>query len=86
MGVKDGRPRGGEGLEPGVAAGSRAVTNALREEAEREWAASDRKAAKGRTRAPAGARRRGDAPERDAEIRRPKGERGPVKRGGRKTK
>jgi hypothetical protein len=87
MGVKHGRPRAGQGLEPGVAAGSKSVTNALREEAERDWAESDRKTAKGLRRRQAGAKRRREASERDAEIRRLKGKLDQTKRGrGRKAK
>ncbi len=51
-----------------TAAGRKAATNALREEAERSWAESDRKAMTGRGRTQARAGRRRVARERDAEI------------------
>jgi hypothetical protein len=68
MGVKKSRPPGKEGLEPDLAAGVNSASDALRQEAERDWAESDRKAAKGRRRTRVGAKRRGEAQARDAEI------------------
>jgi hypothetical protein len=64
----------GKGLIQGrlTPAGRAAATNALRQEAERGWAESDRKNAKGRQRSKAPSRSTGKK-ERDAEIGRPKG-------------
>ena len=58
------------GLDPGTASGRRSASDALRQEAERGWAESDRKAAKGRLRMQARIKGRGKARERDAEIQR----------------
>jgi hypothetical protein len=57
-----------EGREARVAAGRTAGTKALQEEAERSWAVSDEKAAKGRRRSEANAKRHGEARGRGAEI------------------
>jgi hypothetical protein len=62
-----------EGREARTAAGRTAGTKALQEEAERGWAVSDEKAAKGRRRSQANAKRRGEARGRDAEISRLRG-------------
>jgi hypothetical protein len=64
----------GKGLIQGrlTPAGRAAATNALRQEAERGWAESDRKNAKGRQRLKAPAASTGEK-ERDAEIGRLKG-------------
>jgi hypothetical protein len=62
-----------EGREARTAADRTAGTKALQEEAERSWAVSDEKAAKGRRRSEANARRRGAARGRDAEISRLRG-------------
>ncbi len=51
----------------------RTATDALREEAERNWAEADRTAARGERRTQARAKRRGEARDRDAEIQRLKG-------------
>ena len=72
MGVKKGRPPGKSGLAPDLPAGVNSVSDALRQEAERDWADSDRKAAKGLRRTRAGAKRREEALARDAEIKRVK--------------
>ena len=68
------RNSAGIGSRPGKAAGRKAATDALRQEAERAWAESDVKAARGRRRTEAKVKRRGDARERDAEIKRLRGE------------
>jgi hypothetical protein len=62
-----------EGREALTAAGRTAGTKALQEEAERSWAVSDEKAAKGRRRSEANAKRRGAARGRDSEISRLRG-------------
>ena len=59
-----------EKAQRGKAAGRKSVTDALRQEAERTWAESDVKAARGRQRTEANVKRRGDARDRDAEIKR----------------
>ena len=61
------------GLEPGTARGRKSASDALRQEAERGWAESDRKAAKGRLRTQAAVKLREKARERDAEVQRLRG-------------
>ena len=55
--------RGGGGPEPDGVPGGGTESDPLREEAERGWAESDRKAAKGRRRSEARAKRHGKAKE-----------------------
>ena len=72
MGAKKSRPPGKAGLEPDLAAGVNSASDALRQEAERDWAESDRKAAKAGRRTRVAAQRRGQAQARDAETERRK--------------
>jgi hypothetical protein len=62
-------------------AGRKSPSDALREEAERRWAESDRKAAKGRRRTQARAKRRGVSLAPNAEIERLRGKLAQAKRG-----
>jgi hypothetical protein len=87
MGTRNRHAVAKDGLEPGKAVGRKSVSDALREEAERGWAESDRKTAKGRRRRHARSKRHGEARERDAEIQRLRGKLAQVERGrGRKAK
>ena len=61
MGTRDERAPAKEDREARTARRRKAAVDALREEAERGWARSDRKAAKGRRRAQGRARRLGEA-------------------------
>lgn len=81
MGAKDGKSSGSGRPAPAKPARRRLASDALREEAERRWAQSDRDAARGERRTQARAKRRGEARERDAELKRlkrklPRGEQG----------
>ena len=74
----------GQGAGQGKPAGVKAATDALREEAERNWARSDREAARGRRRTQARGKRLDKARQRDAEIRRLEGKLEQAKRPARK--
>ena len=58
MGTKGNRPSRVKRPEPGTRAGTRSASDALRMEAERNWANSDRKAAKAARRTQARTNRR----------------------------
>ena len=68
MATRNGHSPAKGGSEPGGLSDRKLASNALKEEAERQWAESDRKAAKGRRRTESRAQRRRTAGERDAEI------------------
>ena len=63
MAKRPARPPARGAPEPGGVAGGKSQSDPLREEAERGWAESDRKAARGRRRTEARAKRRGQAGE-----------------------
>ena len=87
MAMKNSRPRAGGAVQRSPVAVARSVSNALREEAERDWAKSDRQAAEGRRRKQsAAAKGRAEATKRDAKIGPPKGKPAPAKGGGRRRK
>jgi hypothetical protein len=73
MATKNSETLAREGREARTAAGRTAGTKALQDEAERSWAVSDEKAAKGRRRSEANAKRLGEVRGRDAEITRLRG-------------
>jgi hypothetical protein len=87
MGTRHSQAPPKTGLELGNATGRKSASDALREEAERSWAESDRKTTEGRRRTQARAKRRGQVRERDIEIQRLRGKLAQAKRGrGRKGK
>ena len=63
-----GRDSAGRMIVLRIAADRTEATNALREEAERSWTVSDEKAAKGRRRTQARAKRQGEARGPEAEL------------------
>ena len=68
MGTRTGETSARKGREERIAADRTEATNALREEAERSWTVSDEKAAKGRRRTQARAKRQGEARGPEAEL------------------
>lgn len=87
MGTRNGRGRAADGSERGTTAGPRSASDALRKEAERRWAESDRKAAKAVRRAQVRAKRQGEADQRGSAVRGPKSKSVPSASGrGRKAK
>ena len=87
MPASNGNASGPRGRAPGKAGARKSPTDALREEAERGWAESDRKAAQGQRRTQARVKQRGAARDRDAEIKLLKGKLAQAERGaGRKAK
>ena len=82
MATKSGRRTAGGGPERSPAAMAKSISNALREEAERDWASSDRRAAKGvRRKQAAAAKGRVGTVTRDTKIGPRKGKPAPAGRG-----